>query len=53
VQFVFAGKAHPHDEKGKALIRQIVHVSRLPAFRGRIVFSKTTTWNRSPPGIRG
>lgn len=38
VQFVFAGKAHPHDEKGKDLIRQIVHVSRLPAFRGKIVF---------------
>ncbi|MBI5533700.1 MAG: alpha-glucan family phosphorylase [Deltaproteobacteria bacterium] len=38
VQFVFAGKAHPHDEKGKDLIRQIVHASRLPAFRGRIVF---------------
>jgi glycogen phosphorylase len=38
VQFVFAGKAHPHDEKGKDLIRQIIHVSRLPAFRGRVVF---------------
>jgi starch phosphorylase len=38
VQFVFAGKAHPHDEKGKDLIRQIIHVSRMPAFRGRITF---------------
>jgi len=38
VQFVFAGKAHPHDEKGKDLIRQIVHASRLPQFRGKIVF---------------
>ncbi len=38
VQFVFAGKAHPHDEKGKDLIRQIVHASHLPQFRGKIVF---------------
>jgi starch phosphorylase len=38
VQFVFAGKAHPHDDKGKDLIRQIVHASRQPAFRGKIAF---------------
>ena len=38
VQFVFAGKAHPHDDKGKDLIRRIIHVSRMPAFRGRITF---------------
>ncbi|TVR23288.1 MAG: glycosyltransferase family 1 protein [Anaerolineaceae bacterium] len=38
VQIIFAGKAHPHDEGGKALIKEIVHVSRLPQFRNRIVF---------------
>ena len=27
VQFVFAGKAHPRDEIGKAIIRQLVHFS--------------------------
>lgn len=38
VQFIFAGKAHPHDEGGKALIREIVHTSRLPQFRHKLVF---------------
>ncbi|HLA40418.1 MAG TPA: alpha-glucan family phosphorylase, partial [Candidatus Glassbacteria bacterium] len=38
VQFVFAGKAHPRDEEGKALIRQIVHFSRDPDVRRHMVF---------------
>lgn len=38
VQFIFAGKAHPRDEEGKALIRQIVHFSNDPEVRRRIVF---------------
>ncbi len=38
VQFIFAGKAHPMDQPGKELIRQITKVSELPEFRHRIVF---------------
>ncbi|MEA1997003.1 MAG: alpha-glucan family phosphorylase, partial [Gemmatimonadota bacterium] len=38
VQFIFAGKAHPRDEEGKALIRQIIHFSRDPDIRRRVVF---------------
>jgi starch phosphorylase len=38
VQIVFAGKAHPADEPGKELIRQVVQVARRPEFRRRIVF---------------
>jgi starch phosphorylase len=38
VQFVFAGKAHPRDNQGKELIRQIVQISRTPEFRHSIVF---------------
>lgn len=38
VQIIFAGKAHPHDEGGKDLIREIIRVSRMPQFRHRIVF---------------
>ncbi len=38
VQVLFAGKAHPQDELGKSLIRQIVQLSRRPEFRRRIVF---------------
>jgi glycogen phosphorylase len=38
VQFVFAGKAHPADDQGKELIRQIVAFSHDPAVRNRFVF---------------
>jgi starch phosphorylase len=38
VQFIFAGKAHPRDDAGKELIRQVIAFSRQPAVRGRFVF---------------
>lgn len=38
VQFIFAGKAHPHDEPGKAFIREITRVAHMPEFRHKIVF---------------
>jgi starch phosphorylase len=38
MQLVFAGKAHPADDVGKEMIRQIVQFSRDPAVRHRIVF---------------
>ena len=38
VQMVFAGKAHPHDNDGKELIRQIVHFASDPEVRTRVVF---------------
>ena len=38
VQILFAGKAHPADEPGKELIRQVVQIARRPEFRRRIVF---------------
>jgi glycogen phosphorylase len=38
VQIVFAGKAHPKDHPGKTLIREIVQLSRDPAFSKRLVF---------------
>lgn len=38
IQLVFAGKAHPADEYGKALIQKIVKATTDPAFKGRIVF---------------
>lgn len=38
VQIIFAGKAHPADEPGKALIQQVYRLSRQPGFSGRIVF---------------
>ncbi len=38
VQIIFAGKAHPRDNSGKELIRQIVHFGRKPRLRSHIVF---------------
>ena len=38
VQLVFAGKAHPADDAGKEMIRQIVQFSRDPEVRHRIAF---------------
>ena len=38
VQFVFAGKAHPYDEPGKELIRQIVNTGKQYEKQLRLVF---------------
>jgi starch phosphorylase len=38
VQLVFAGKAHPRDELGKDLIRQLIHFGTDPDLRTRLVF---------------
>ena len=38
MQIVFAGKAHPADEPGKALIQQVYQLSRSDAYRGKVVF---------------
>ncbi len=38
VQLIFAGKAHPQDQPGKELIRQIVHLAKTKEFQNRIVF---------------
>ncbi len=38
VQFVFAGKAHPHDEPGKRVLQQIADLMRNPRFADKFVF---------------
>jgi len=38
IQIIFSGKAHPADEGGKQLIREIWHYALDPAFGGRIAF---------------
>nr|MBA3349215.1 alpha-glucan family phosphorylase [Actinomycetota bacterium] len=38
VQIVMAGKAHPRDDGGKDMIRQIVSFAADPGLRGRLVF---------------
>jgi starch phosphorylase len=38
VQVVVAGKAHPQDKEGKALLQHVVELARSPRAKGRVVF---------------
>jgi starch phosphorylase len=38
VQVIFSGKAHPADEPGKFLLRQVYEICSSPAFGGHIAF---------------
>jgi starch phosphorylase len=37
VLFIFTGKAHPADQPGQELIRQVTRISRMPEFEGRVL----------------
>lgn len=53
VQFIFSGKAHPRDQGGKELIQRIVHFSRRPEFRRRVVFIEDYDMNVARHLIQG
>lgn len=38
VQFIFAGKAHPRDDEGKGLIKQLFEFASRPSVRDRFIF---------------
>ncbi|MBX7152964.1 alpha-glucan family phosphorylase [bacterium] len=38
IQIIFAGKAHPKDDAGKALIKRIVELSKHPQLFGKVAF---------------
>ncbi len=38
IQLIFAGKSHPADEQGKAMLQRIIKVTQRNEFRGRVVF---------------
>ncbi|MCB9764836.1 MAG: alpha-glucan family phosphorylase [Alphaproteobacteria bacterium] len=40
IQVMFAGKAHPRDLHGQALLAEVLRWTRRSAFRGRVVFLK-------------
>lgn len=40
MRFVFAGKAHPRDTAGRALIARILKAARAPRFHGRLLFAQ-------------
>jgi starch phosphorylase len=53
VQFVFAGKAHPHDTEGKKVIAEVVHMARRPEFRNRVVFLEDYDMNVARHLVQG
>ncbi|CEK19486.1 alpha-glucan family phosphorylase [Chthonomonas calidirosea] len=53
VQILFAGKAHPREDAGKELIRQIVQFSKRPEVRGRILFLEDYDLNVSRYMVQG
>ena len=53
VQLIFAGKAHPHDNQGKELIRRIYRMSRDERFMGRIIFLENYDINVARHLIQG
>jgi starch phosphorylase len=38
VQIIYAGKSHPNDGRGKELIREVIHDSRLEDFHHHVIF---------------
>ena len=53
IQFIFAGKAHPNDQGGKDLIRQITEISKQPDFVGKIIFLENYDMNLAKYLIHG
>lgn len=53
VQIIFAGKAHPKDNEGKELIKQLVQFSRRPSVRHRILFLEDYDINVTRHMIQG
>ena len=38
IQFLFAGKAHPRDDHGKAFIQKVIHLSEFSELKGHLIF---------------
>jgi len=53
VQFVFAGKAHPHDKNGQELIKMIISISKRPEFIGKIIFLQNYDINMAKKLVQG
>lgn len=53
VQFIFAGKAHPADKMGQDLIKHIVEISKMPQFKGKILFVQNYDMNLAKMLLQG
>ena len=53
VQFVFAGKAHPHDEPGKRVLQEIAELTRDQRFADKFVFVEDYDMNVARHFVQG
>ncbi len=53
VQFIFAGKAHPHDGAGQDLIKRINEITQMPDFEGRVIFLENYDIEMAKHLVRG
>ncbi|MBM7856079.1 starch phosphorylase [Desulfohalotomaculum tongense] len=53
VQIIFAGKAHPADQPGKELIKQIYDISSEEPFKGKIIFLENYDINMARHLVQG
>lgn len=53
IQFLFAGKAHPNDKPGQGIIKEIVRISKLPEFVGKVVFLEDYDMNLAKKLVQG
>lgn len=53
LQFIFAGKAHPADEKGKQILQQIFRLTREEPFRGRVLILENYNINMGRQLVQG
>ena len=53
VQFIYAGKAHPHDGGGQDLIKRIFEISQMPRFAGKVIFLENYDMELAKRLVRG
>jgi len=53
VQLIFAGKAHPHDNAGKELIREIMHLCMDEEFYGKVIFLEDYSMDMAKHLVQG
>jgi len=53
VQFIYAGKAHPHDGGGQDLIKRIFEISQMPQFAGKVIFLENYDMELAKHLVRG
>lgn len=53
LQFIFAGKAHPADERGKQILQHIFRLTREEPFRGRVLILENYNINMGRQLVQG